>query len=121
MIELLNFGELISFYKFYKENYSIEKISVFNLYAIKSLRNIATHNSCILHTLTIHPIKNMKISTKLRQFLKDKKLLSRNETEIKIPLIHDFLCLVLVFSKLCPDTEMKKILTKKNKNIFQKM
>ncbi|OPA71021.1 hypothetical protein BB381_07965 [Campylobacter pinnipediorum subsp. caledonicus] len=120
LIELLNFSELISFYKFYKENYSIEKISVFNLYAIKSLRNIAAHNSCILHTLTIHPIKNMKISTKLRQFLKDKKLLSRNETEIKIPLIHDFICLVLVFSKLCPDTEMKKILTKKIRIFFKR-
>ncbi|WP_078388129.1 Abi family protein [Campylobacter pinnipediorum] len=68
LIELLNFGELISFYKFYKENYSIEKISVFNLYAIKSLRNIATHNSCILHLINntsnkkhenIHKIKTI--------------------------------------------------------------
>lgn len=120
LIEILNFGELISFYTFYKKCYNIEIISDFNLKAIKSLRNIAAHNSCILHTLTIYPVRSMKTSTTLKQFLKDKKLLSRNENEIKIPLIHDFLCLILVFSKLCPDTKMKKILIKKIRIFFKR-
>ncbi|OCS42594.1 hypothetical protein CFVI02298_04485, partial [Campylobacter fetus subsp. venerealis cfvi02/298] len=112
LVEILDFGELILFYKFYEKSYSIEKVSTFDLYAIKSLRNVAAHNSCALHTLTIRPIK-MKTSTTLKQILRNKKILSRNENEIKIPLIHDFLCLILVFSKLCPNTEIKKILTKK--------
>lgn len=112
LVEILDFGELILFYKFYKESYNIEKVSIFNLYAIKSLRNVAAHNSCALHTLTIHPIE-MKTSTTLKQILRNKNILSRRGNEIKIPLIHDFLCLILVFSKLCPNTEIKRILTKK--------
>ena len=106
LVEILDFGELILFYKFYKESYNIEKVSIFNLYAIKSLRNVAAHNSCALHTLTIRPIE-MKTSTTLKQILRNKNILSRRGNEIKIPLIHDFLCLILVFSKLCPNTEIK--------------
>ncbi|WP_430806768.1 Abi family protein [Campylobacter sp. 9BO] len=112
LVEILDFGELILFYKFYKKSYNIEKVSIFNLYAIKSLRNVAAHNSCALHTLTIYPTA-MKTSTTLKQILRNKNILSRNEKEVTIPLIHDFLCLILVFSKLCPNTEIKKILTKK--------
>ncbi|WP_241433459.1 Abi family protein [Campylobacter fetus] len=85
LVEILDFGELILFYKFYEKSYSIEKVSTFDLYAIKSLRNVAAHNSCVLHTLTIHPIK-MKISTTLKQILRNKKILSRKEKEVKIPL-----------------------------------
>ena len=112
LVEILDFGELILFYKFYGKRYNIEKVSEFDLYAIKSLRNVAAHNSCSLHTLTMRPTKT-KTSTTLKQILRNNKILSRRGNEIKIHLIHDFLCLILVFSKLCPNTEIKKILTKK--------
>ena len=70
LVEILDFGELISFYNFYTENYNIDKkVSVFNLYTIKSLRNIAAHNNCVLHTLTIPPIKEMNTSTTLKQIM----------------------------------------------------
>ena len=121
LVEILDFGELISFYNFYTENYNIDKkVSVFNLYTIKSLRNIAAHNNCVLHTLTIPPIKEMNTSTTLKQILRNKKILSRNENEIKIPLIHDFLCLIFVFSELCPNTEIKRKITKKIMDYFTK-
>ena len=121
LVEILDFGELISFYNFYTENYNIDKkVSVFNLYTIKSLRNIAAHNSCVLHTLTIPPIKEMNTSTTLKQILRNKKILSRNKNEIKIPLIHDFLCLIFVFSELCPNTEIKRKITKKIMDYFTK-
>lgn len=119
LVEILDFGELILFYEFYKTKYNIERISAFNLYAIKSLRNIAAHNSCILHTLTIQPT-SMKTSTTLKQFLHEKDILSRRGSEIKIPIIHDFLCLIFVFSKLCPNTEIKKILMKKIVTYFER-
>lgn len=121
LVEILDFGELILFYNFYQKSYDIDKkVSDFNLYAIKSLRNVAAHNSCVLHTLTIPPIKEMNTSTTLKQILRNKKILSRNENEIKIPLIHDFLCLIFVFSELCPNTEIKRILTKKIIAYFKK-
>ena len=119
LVENIRFWRLILFYEFYKTKYNIERISVFNLYAIKSLRNIAAHNSCILHTLTIQPT-NMKTSTALKQFLHEKNILSRRGSEIKIPIIHDFLCLIFVFSKLCPNTEIKKNTYKKNCYLFLK-
>lgn len=119
LMEILDFGELILFYEFYKENHNIDKISNFNLYAIKSLRNVAAHNSCILHTLTIQPA-NIKISTSLKQLLHRYGLLSRRETEIRIPIIHDFLCLILVFTAICPNTKIKSMLTKKIIGYFKK-
>ncbi|MCI5539609.1 Abi family protein [Campylobacter lanienae] len=135
LVEILDFGELISFYKFYQKSYDIDnKVSDFNLYTIKSLRNIAAHNSCVLHTLTMHPTKR-RTSTTLKKFLHkeipsrnqgeikipyNKNILSRKENEIKIPLIHDFLCLIFVFSELCPNTEIKRILTKKIIAYFKK-
>lgn len=124
LVEVLNFGELISFYKFYKTQHNIEKISEFNLYAIKSLRNVAAHNSCILHTLTMPPMgaEDMKTSTTLKNFLYSKGLLSRRGRgrEIRIPLIHDFLCLILTFSKLCPNTEIKEKLKQKIFTYFKR-
>lgn len=121
LVEILDFGELILFYNFYQKSYDIDKkVSDFNLYAIKSLRNVAAHNSCVLHTLTIPPIKEMNTSTTLKQILRNKKILSRNENEIKIPLIHDFLCLIFVFSELCPNTEIKRKITKKIMDYFTK-
>ena len=121
LVEILDFGELISFYNFYQKSYDIDKkVSDFNLYTIKSLRNVAAHNSCVLHTLTIQPKKKMNTSTTLKQILRNKKILSRKENEIKIPLIHDFLCLIFVFSELCPNTEIKRIITKKIIAYFKK-
>lgn len=120
LVEILDFGELILFYNLYKENYNIDnKVSVFNLYPIKSLRNVAAHNSCILHTLTMHPTK-IRTSTTLKQLLHNKNILSRRQNEIKIPIIHDFLCLIFVFSELCPNTEIKRKITKKIMDYFTK-
>jgi len=62
----------------------------------------------------------MKTSTTLKQFLHEKNILSRRGSEIKIPIIHDFLCLIFVFSKLCPNTEIKKILIKKIVTYFER-
>lgn len=51
LLEMLTFGDFISFYKFYysSENFSKLSVSVINL--VKSLRNGAAHNNCILADL----------------------------------------------------------------------
>ncbi len=119
-VEILSFGELIAFYKFYTSFFSIRnRINVINLYATKSIRNVAAHNSCILNTITSRPI-NFTRSIELQKMLKNEEILSSRGKNFKIPMIHDFICLVYVFDKLCPPTEMKNILIKKINIFFEK-
>ncbi len=120
-VEILTFNELLSFYKFYVNHFSIkESINLFNIYAIKSLRNVAAHNTCILNTLTSRPIDNFRTSTEISQFLKKNKILSSRGKIFKVPMIHDFICIIYVFSKLCPDTKMKNITKEKIDDFFNK-
>ena len=116
-VETLNFDELIPFYEFYTNSFNYPKITpIFNLNVVKSLRNVAAHNSCLLHTLTMRPISanNFKPSVELRKFLKVKSLLSlRKNSVLYVPVVHDFLCLVLTFKGICPDTKMKEIMKNK--------
>lgn len=122
-VEILTFDELIKFYDFYTKQFNMPVfVNTFDLYAIKSLRNIAAHNNCILHTLTMIPLNNkdFKISYYLIQILQKKNLLSHNKNEIRIPVIHDFLCLILIFNDICPETEIKNIIKKKISDFFAK-
>lgn len=120
-VEVLTFNELLSFYSFYIKYFNIkDKINLFNLYALKSLRNVAAHNNCVLNTLTMRPINKFNISFEVRKLLKEKKILSSRGNVFKIPLIHDFLCLIFVFVKLCPNTKMKDIIKEKIDTFFNK-
>lgn len=65
LLEMLTFGDFISFYKFYysSDNFSKLSISVINL--VKSLRNGAAHNNCILADLahgTSHAPKEISLA-----------------------------------------------------------
>ncbi len=52
LFELLSFGDLIYFIDFYKQNYSTQLILTRNvLNLVKSLRNAAAHNNCIISNL----------------------------------------------------------------------
>ena len=122
-IEILSFGELIDFYKYYIEKYNIRKqdtVDIFDLYTIKSIRNVAAHNNCILHTLTAPPLGQMELSVKLKNFLQSKKLLSRTKKEIRIPMIHDFLCLILTYNKLCHSIKTRGIIKSKIEDFLNK-
>lgn len=122
-IEILSFGELIDFYKYYIEKYNIRKqdtVDIFDLYTIKSIRNVAAHNNCILHTLTAPPLGQMELSVKLKNFLQSKKLLSRTKKEIRIPMLHDFLCLILTYNKLCHSIKTRGIIKSKIEDFLNK-
>ncbi len=109
-VEILTFNELLTFYKFYTNYFHIRKsINLFNLYAIKSLRNVAAHNTCILNTITSRPINNFRISVEISQYLRNENILSSRGNILKVPMIHDFICIIFVFNKLCPNTKMKII------------
>ncbi len=109
-VEVLTFGELIGFYDFYMKHFSLRRgVNKFNLYAIKSLRNVAAHNSCILHTLTQRPIggSSFNVSDEVKAFLRRNRILSSRGNVFKVPMIHDFICLIYVFNQLCPNTKLK--------------
>lgn len=122
-VEILSFDELIQFYKFYIQEFNVSNnIDSFNLYAIKSIRNIAAHNNCILHTLTIQWIRrHFTVSQSLIDALKSKGFqTTRTNSKLKIPMIHDFLCLILTFSNICPHTGIKDIMKNKIDEFFNK-
>lgn len=123
-VEILSFDELIKFYKFYNSKFNISnQFDIFNLYAIKSIRNVAAHNNCILHTLIMPPIRgqNFTISQTLKNTLRSKGFLpSRTNSILKIPMIHDFLCLMLTFNDVCPQTDIRDIMKNKIDDFFNK-
>lgn len=51
LLELLSFGDLIRFYKFYYENRSLPQIPISIIHLVKNLRNATAHNNCIIADL----------------------------------------------------------------------
>ncbi|PSM51306.1 Abi-like protein [Campylobacter blaseri] len=120
-IEILTFGELIKFYDYYTKKYHIQsrdRINIFDLYTIKSIRNISAHNICILHTFTMPYIDNFRFSFRLKSLLDNKNLISRTSNQIKIPIIHDFLCLLYIYKNICKSIETKTMIKNKIDSFF---
>lgn len=51
LLELLSFGDLIRFYKFYYENRNVPQIPISIIHLVKNLRNATAHNNCIIANL----------------------------------------------------------------------
>jgi len=51
LLELLTFGDFIRFYKFYYANRNLPQIPTSIIHLVKSLRNAAAHNNCIIANL----------------------------------------------------------------------
>ncbi len=51
LLEIISFGDLINFYQFYNEKHNIVGIDKSLLSAVKSIRNAAAHNNCIINDL----------------------------------------------------------------------
>lgn len=67
LLELLSFGDLIRFYKFYYENRSLPQIPISIIHLEKNLRNATAHNNCIIANLargTSFPSHELSLAVK---------------------------------------------------------
>ena len=109
LLELLTFGEFITFYKYYFSLYpSKQAINTPILNVVKSLRNGTSHNNCILsnlnrtsHTKPPLPVSRFVGSVKtISSYQRRKKLSSRT--------IFEFSTLLYVYNLIIPDNIKSK-------------
>lgn len=99
-VEILTFSETIDFYSFYMTKYLNKKVQPlkFELYSAKNLRNISAHNNCVLHHFGLNMPSVKKYSDEIIKIFNT----HQEKRMFKKFLIHDFLCLLYLFNKLCP-------------------
>lgn len=130
LLEILTFSETLDFYNFYINKYykgkDLKQLILNELYAVKNLRNAAAHNNCILYLLGGNLQKLGNKYTNNNQQPKGysyniKYILYKNNMNDDLGrefLLHDFLCLVYVFNKLCPTSQLKENGKKSIENFF---
>lgn len=122
LIELLSFGELLKLYKFYfnryktisKEDRLQEKINGL-LFPVKTLRNAAAHNNCLLNQLNPTICKPIaKPNKQLSSMLSKKGFLSTTarQNKMEISPLHDFVAMICLFNSIV-NNKMTKEYTKK--------
>ena len=102
LLEILTFGDFIRFYEFYysRQQYSNIPIAVLNL--VKSLRNAAAHNNCILSNLSHGSSKAPKeISDIISQILSINKNQRRKKLSCR-PML-EFVSLLYVYNLIVSD------------------
>jgi len=70
-LEIITFGELVSFYEFFSENYELksEYQNIFILREISKLRNAVAHNACVLSDL-VSKDNNHRPDFKVQNYLR---------------------------------------------------
>lgn len=102
-LEIISFGDLIEFYKFYNSRFTINNNVSNYLWSARILRNAAAHNSCILNRLSEKNKDNKKINkTLLATLIRNYHLASTNKVKqyLLYPVIQDFLDILILLKKL---------------------
>lgn len=106
LAEILTFGDFIKLYQFYYEKYQdtndiyIEQ-PLLNL--VKSLRNAAAHNNCLLHNLNVD--KNVRPPHKVSRIFS--QIPNVNTKKLKSRLILELSTLLYVYSMIVDDGSRK--------------
>lgn len=106
-LEVISFGELVNFYRFYKDTYESSLINPKLLYNVRDIRNAAAHSNCLIHNLGSQT--NKHISQELRNFLIIESGYGKNSINKKLnnKTIHDFIAMLYVFDKVVKSHEIK--------------
>lgn len=104
MLEMITFGDLISFYKFFyprEHTYVAETPIPENiLFNVKNMRNACAHNNCILATLYK---KTKKIDPRMRAFIDSLDIDIGNDgkkTRLKCRIISEIVCVLYSLKEL---------------------
>ena len=129
-VEMINFGELIDFYKHYfnlydKDLYDLNVL----LFCAKQLRNAAAHSNCLLINMTAAQVSNSNTKIRITEVLRSLLIYKGiSPTVLKkrlaIPILHDFAALLFCFfsfNKSCAVQEktikeLKELIVRFNRN-----
>lgn len=116
-IEVISFGTLKAFYKFYNDKYQRNKNKeiVFLLQTVNQLRNAAAHNNCILNNLYPIQSKNANINFhrpnyKVLDFISNagiEKLMRTNK--MSNPRLKQIVTMLYVFDKIVTSNDIKRL------------
>lgn len=110
IVELISFGTFIDLYNiFYSDNKFDDDCRDY-LYAIKMIRNAAAHNNCLLNQMRAPYSRIIRPSYELRNTINrisSHKADSVNQ-QLQNPTTHDFLALLIVYSKIVPEASRTK-------------
>lgn len=103
LMDVISFGDFISFYLFYNANYrEVENFIPRNIInSVKSLRNACAHNNCILHNL--HKNANStQAPAEIAKFIAQNKNIGKDSRRNKLAnqFVLEFVSLVYVYDKV---------------------
>lgn len=110
VVELISFGPFIDLYNLFYSSYEFENDCRGYLYAIKMIRNAAAHNNCLLNQMRAPYSRPISPSYELRNTINriSSYKPDRVTQQLQNPTTHDFLALVIVYSKIVPKSSRTK-------------
>ncbi len=117
LLEVLTFGQFVSFYNFFHDFYGIKNKYSGNINAVKSLRNACAHNNCILANLK--PDETCVPNTNITLFVSQVDGIGRNarEKHLSKRTIFEFITLIYVYNEFVSERlkehrieELKKLI-----------
>ena len=118
LVEMLTFGDFIKFYEFYYNSRNFPKLSSPIINLVKSLRNGAAHNNCILADLD-HGTS--RAPAEISQIISQISTINSNQRRKKLscrPML-EFTCLLYVYKIVVTD-KVKHHRIKELKDLFFK-
>lgn len=119
-LEIVTFGELISFYEYFTNEYNLEeeKKDIFIFREIVKLRNAVAHNTSILSELNTAN-NNYPVSYKIIKYLKDSKLGKKIRTKkMSNSRIKQITCVLYMFNQIVTSDGIKKNIKKEINDLF---
>ena len=118
IVELISFGEFVNLYTLYYQTFHRYPDYSRYLGAIKYLRNASAHSNCLINSLK-KQAGFYKTQPVMLTLSRASKIINKQTREHKmsVPVIHDFVTLLLVYNDLLSTSHNKKMKERKMKEI----
>ncbi|MCR5291022.1 MAG: Abi family protein [Treponema sp.] len=118
-VEMINFGDFISFYAFYYDFMHMQCEYTKHFDSVRRIRNACAHNKCMLSSF--RTVQGFKTDLEINF-----ELLSGNigigngtiSTCMKVPLLNDFAVMLSVYTRLISSSKIKEITLQEIKDFF---
>ena len=110
IVELISFGPFIDLYNLFYSDHKFDNDCRGYLYAIKMIRNAAAHNNCLLNQMRAPYSRSITPSYELRNTINKISSLKADKVtqQLQNPTTHDFLALLIAYSKIVPESSRTK-------------
>lgn len=107
IVEILSFDDFRKLYPYYYEKYPCKESLESYFWWVNCLRNVTTHNSCLLNTLrSPYTIKrNKQINTYVSKI--DSIGIDERKKKLDNPIIHDFVVTLYVYTEIVENGHRK--------------